>query len=54
MADNKIFISYRRDDAVGYAGRIFDRLNARFPGLVFMDIMGIPFPVWISRRRFRI
>jgi hypothetical protein len=37
----KIFISYRRDDAAGYAGRIYDRLNARFPNAVFMDVSGI-------------
>ena len=37
----KIFISYRRDDAAGYAGRIYDRLNARFPNSVFMDVSGI-------------
>lgn len=34
-----IFISYRRDDSSGYAGRLFDRLSAHFgrPN-VFMDI----------------
>ncbi|HEV7904352.1 MAG TPA: TIR domain-containing protein [Pyrinomonadaceae bacterium] len=34
-----IFISYRRDDSSGHAGRLFDRLSARF-GVeqVFMDI----------------
>lgn len=37
----KIFICYRRDDAEGYAGRIYDRLHARFPGRVFMDVTGI-------------
>jgi hypothetical protein len=36
-----IFICYRRDDAEGYAGRIYDRLHARFPGRVFMDVTGI-------------
>jgi hypothetical protein len=36
-----IFICYRRDDAEGYAGRIYDRLAARFPGRVFMDVTGI-------------
>lgn len=25
-----IFISYRRDDSAGHAGRLFDRLVARF------------------------
>jgi hypothetical protein len=35
----KIFISYRRDDTAGYAGRLFDHLSAHFgPKNVFMDI----------------
>ena len=35
----KIFISYRRDDSAGYAGRLFDFLGARFGSKnVFMDI----------------
>ena len=35
----KIFISYRRDDSAGHAGRLYDRLSDHF-GLdqVFMDI----------------
>lgn len=34
-----IFISYRRDDAAGHAGRLYDRLSAHFGGAqVFMDI----------------
>lgn len=34
-----IFISYRRDDSAGYAGRIFDALSARFgKDEVFMDV----------------
>jgi hypothetical protein len=37
----KVFISYRRDDAAGYARLFFDRLSARFPGRVFMDVSGI-------------
>jgi TIR domain len=37
----KIFISYRRDDAAGHAGRIYDRLNARLPNSIFMDVSGI-------------
>ncbi|HKP47117.1 MAG TPA: toll/interleukin-1 receptor domain-containing protein [Pyrinomonadaceae bacterium] len=41
MPPKKIFICYRRDDAEGYAGRIYDRLHARFPGRVFMDVTGI-------------
>jgi hypothetical protein len=35
---SKIFINYRREDSAGHAGRLFDRLGARFPGRVFMDI----------------
>jgi len=39
---NGIFISYRRDDAPGYAGRLYDRLAAHFGGeRVFMDVQGI-------------
>ena len=35
----KIFISYRRDDSSGYAGRLFDYLKDRFdPSQIFMDI----------------
>jgi hypothetical protein len=33
-----IFLSYRRDDTSGYAGRLYDRLKQRFPGRVFMDV----------------
>lgn len=36
-----IFISYRREDASAHAGRIFDRLDDRFPGAVFMDVAGL-------------
>jgi len=37
-----IFISYRRDDAAGYAGRLYDRLAAHFGAeAVFMDVEGI-------------
>jgi hypothetical protein len=37
-----IFISYRRDDAPGYAGRLYDRLAAHFGAArVFMDVEGI-------------
>jgi len=37
-----IFISYRRDDASGHAGRLSDRLVARFgPERVFMDVSDI-------------
>lgn len=43
MADpeSKVFLSYRRDDAEGQAGRLYDRLNAAFPGRVFRDVSGI-------------
>jgi hypothetical protein len=37
-----IFISYRRDDSAGYAGRLYDRLCAHFGSQqVFMDVDGI-------------
>lgn len=37
-----IFISYRRDDSAGYAGRLYDRLTAHFGSdRVFMDVEGI-------------
>ena len=36
---NGIFISYRRDDTSGHAGRLFDRLSAHFGDeQIFMDI----------------
>jgi len=41
MAPKNIFICYRRDDAAGYSRSIYDRVNARFPGRVFMDVTGI-------------
>ncbi len=35
----RIFISYRRQDSAGYAGRLFDRLSNRFgQANIFMDI----------------
>lgn len=37
-----IFLSYRRGDTAGYAGRLYDRLKSRFPGCVFMDVGEIP------------
>ena len=38
----RIFISYRRDDSAGYAGRLYDRLVERFGSDgVFMDIDAI-------------
>ncbi len=42
MAGPTIFINYRRDDAVGHAGRLYDRLAAEFgEENVFRDIDGI-------------
>lgn len=38
----RVFINYRRDDAAGDAGRLFDVLTARFgKGAVFMDVEAI-------------
>jgi hypothetical protein len=35
----RIFISYRREDSIAYAGRIYDRLSAHFGAeSIFMDI----------------
>ena len=40
----RIFLSYRRQDSAGAAGRIYDRLRAHFGNdAVFMDIDSIPF-----------
>jgi formylglycine-generating enzyme required for sulfatase activity len=42
----RIFISYRRDDSAGIAGRLYDRLEARFGrDNIFMDIDAIPLGV---------
>jgi hypothetical protein len=41
MATKNIFICYRRDDAEGYPRLLRDRLNARFPGRIFMDVTNI-------------
>jgi TIR domain len=39
----KIFINYRRDDAIGTAGRLHDRLAQTFgPNNLFMDVDHIP------------
>ena len=39
----RIFVSYRRGDSAGIAGRIFDRLIFKYgTGNVFMDIDAIP------------
>ncbi|HEU4916990.1 MAG TPA: TIR domain-containing protein [Acidimicrobiia bacterium] len=37
----RIFICYRREDTSGHAGRLYDRLQARFGDDVFMDIDAI-------------
>ncbi len=40
---NRVFISYRRDDATGYAGRLEDALERRLGrGSVFRDVQDIP------------
>ena len=37
-----VFISYRREDSPGHAGRVFDRIRARFGAdVVFMDVTAI-------------
>jgi hypothetical protein len=51
----RVFISYRRDDGEGFAGRLYDRLSARFgQDNVFMDVDAIPigdeFPATIQRQ----
>ena len=33
-----IFINYRREDAAGHAGRLFDSLGSHFAGRLFMDV----------------
>jgi TIR domain len=39
MPKQTIFISYRRQDTAAYAGRIYDRLTAKYgDNNVFMDI----------------
>jgi hypothetical protein len=42
----KIFISYRREDSAGHAGRVQDRLAREFGrDLLFMDVDGVPLGV---------
>ncbi len=41
MPGGKVFLNYRRDDSEGYTGRIYDRLDARFPGRIFRDVVGL-------------
>ena len=39
----KLFLSYRRDDAAGWTGRLFDSLAATFEaGNIFMDVDSVP------------
>ena len=38
MADGTIFINYRRDDSRADAGRLYDRLQGRYPGRIFRDV----------------
>lgn len=50
-----IFVNYRRDDAEGVAGRLYDRLKRRFGReRVFMDVTsippGVPFPEYIKNK----
>ena len=42
-SSNRVFISYRRDDASGYAGRLEEALERRLGrGSVFRDVLDIP------------
>jgi GH25 family lysozyme M1 (1,4-beta-N-acetylmuramidase) len=42
MTRDSIFISYRRDDAAGHVGRLYDKLSVHFPSYeIFMDVDGI-------------
>lgn len=54
MARGPIFLSYRRTDTSGHAGRIYDRIATRFPGRVFRDLEaltpGVDFVQEIDRR----
>lgn len=43
MPAGNIFLNYRREDTAGHAGRLFDRLNWRFPGRVFRDVTGLAY-----------
>jgi hypothetical protein len=38
MKSGKIFINYRRDDSRADAGRLYDRLHARYPARIFRDV----------------
>lgn len=54
-SDGLIFVSYRRDDSADVAGRIYDRLTARFgKATVFKDVDSIPLGVdyrWYLQER---
>ena len=46
MMAAKVFISYRRDDSAGHAGRVHDRLEREFGrDLLFMDVDSVPLGV---------
>ena len=46
----KVFISYRRDDSAGHAGRVMDRLERELGrDLLFMDVDAIPFGTNFSK-----
>jgi hypothetical protein len=47
MMQKSIFISYRREDSAGHAGRIYDRLEREFGDScrLFMDVDAIPLGV---------
>ena len=43
MSAGKLFISYRRDDSAGHAGRVHDRMAQEFGrDLLFMDVDAVP------------
>jgi formylglycine-generating enzyme required for sulfatase activity len=47
---SKVFISYRRDDSAGHAGRVHDRLEREFGAdLLFMDVDAIPLGVHVIK-----
>jgi len=54
MTGESVFLSYRRDDSEGYAGRLYDRLSARFPDRIFRDVKdlepGVDFVEEIERK----
>ena len=51
MSEKKIFISYRRDDSAGQAGRMKDRLARELgDNAIFMDVDGIPLGVDFVKR----